>query len=327
MLESLCFEIIQRCTNNCLFCSSHSSASSENIIEYELFEKTINYLIENGGVKEISISGGEPLLHPNLPDMVSLCKFHNIKVSLYTSGIVYRQKIEIDERYSPSEKIILERLAKNKFSFIDKGVLQKLKSVGLDKIVFDLQASECDEYDELMNTTGNMSSVLTSMLNAKFAGIQTEVHFIPMRINYHQIEDILELCDIGEIDGISILKFVPQGRGRKNEKKLALTKHELMEFCERVEQLRDKYKVNIRLGIPLTKADEHLCTAGYDKLSIRYDGLVLPCVAFKEMDEDILRDVLEKNGLAFEIFSIRHNLKNLQIRKGNNPIPICKLVY
>ena len=34
------------------------------------FKKTINHLISLGGVDEISFSGGEPMLHPNIYEMV-----------------------------------------------------------------------------------------------------------------------------------------------------------------------------------------------------------------------------------------------------------------
>lgn len=56
----------------------------------------------------------------------------------------------------------------------------------------------------------------------KADGLYTEVHYIPMRPNYKEIEDILEICDIGEIDRISVLRFVPQRRRRENREKLTL---------------------------------------------------------------------------------------------------------
>ena len=42
----------------------------------------------NGGIQEISLSGGEPLLHPNIIDIVKYCHDLSIYTTLYTSGIV-----------------------------------------------------------------------------------------------------------------------------------------------------------------------------------------------------------------------------------------------
>ena len=41
MLKDLCFEIIQTCPNNCLFCSSCSSITKTKIIDLYTFKKTI----------------------------------------------------------------------------------------------------------------------------------------------------------------------------------------------------------------------------------------------------------------------------------------------
>ena len=36
-----------------------------------------------------------------------------------------------------------------------------------------------------------------------------------MKVNYQEIGDILEISEIANIKSISILNFLPQGRGRK----------------------------------------------------------------------------------------------------------------
>ena len=60
MLKDLCFEVIHTCPNNCKFCSSNSSIGATKIISLDDFKKTVNHFMKNGGIEEISISGGEP---------------------------------------------------------------------------------------------------------------------------------------------------------------------------------------------------------------------------------------------------------------------------
>jgi MoaA/NifB/PqqE/SkfB family radical SAM enzyme len=303
---------------------------AENIIEYELFKDVIEHIMKNGGLSEISISGGEPFLHKDLPKMVKLCKSYGIKTNVYTSGIIENplKNKQIDyTKFNEIEKRMLAHFKDLEFSFIGKERLIELKELGLDKLVFDFQASECDRYNEIMGTKGNLANLLKSMINSKSVGLCTEVHFIPMKTNYKDIDDILEICQSGEIDKVSILKFVPQGRGRENKENLELSSEQLKEFCENLEQAKKKYNVKVRLGIPMRKGDEHLCTAGHDKLSIRYDGIVLPCVAFKEMDSKELESIFIKNDVPFRIFSIKESLDMIKPESGNNKIPICKQLY
>ena len=87
MLKDLCFEVIKTCPNNCLFCSSCSSPDATTIISLDLFKQTIDHFISLGGIEEISLSGGEPLLHPNIFEMIAYCKEKGIRTVLFTSGI------------------------------------------------------------------------------------------------------------------------------------------------------------------------------------------------------------------------------------------------
>lgn len=87
MLKDLCFEIIQTCPNHCQFCSSNSSKNEQTIITLEQYKKTIMHFIKQGGIEEISLSGGEPFLHPDLMEMVKLNKDNKIRTVIFTSGI------------------------------------------------------------------------------------------------------------------------------------------------------------------------------------------------------------------------------------------------
>lgn len=39
------------------------------------------YFINHGGIEELSISGGEPFLHPDLFEMVKFCKNNGIRTA------------------------------------------------------------------------------------------------------------------------------------------------------------------------------------------------------------------------------------------------------
>ena len=87
MLKDLCFEVIQTCPNKCKFCSSNSSKDKITIITLEQFKRVINHFITHGGIEEVSISGGEPFLHPELFEMIKYCKDNGIRTVVFTSGI------------------------------------------------------------------------------------------------------------------------------------------------------------------------------------------------------------------------------------------------
>ena len=84
----------------------------------------------------------------------------------------------------------------------------------------------------------------------------------------------LKLINVAEFDELSILNFVPQGRGKINEDLLSLSENEFKEFIEIFNRCKDKFKGNLRVGIHLQGEDTHKCTAGLSKLVIKYEGTV-----------------------------------------------------
>ena len=66
--------LIYECPNNCKFCSSNSNCNKTQIIEFDTFKKVIDYFISTGGIGELSISGGEPFLHPDIFKMIEYLK-------------------------------------------------------------------------------------------------------------------------------------------------------------------------------------------------------------------------------------------------------------
>ena len=320
MVKDLCFEIIEACPNECKFCSSTSCIDKKQIISLTDFKRVIDYFVKEGGIEELSLSGGEPFLHPDLFKMIEYSKSLGIKTVVFTSGIKKRIPLsqeEIDsyksklneslkkiEECEPWNNRLKERVRKNyemfinpsDFSPITKEELEYLKQIGLDKIVFDYQAYEHETDEYLMGRNRQKHiCLLDSMINSSTIGIETDVHFIPMKPNYKEIKDILEMLEIAGINNLSILKFVPQGRGKINKDNLMLTEEELSEFMDILNQSKSVFSGNIRIGIPLLGENRHLCNAGLEKLDIKYDGTILPCPAFKELDEETMKKYGIKN--------------------------------
>lgn len=346
MVKDLCFEIIEKCPNNCKFCSSNSCIDKKRIIQFEDFKRVIDYFESEGGIEELSLSGGEPFLHPDLFKMVEYAKSKGIRVVIFTSGIKEStppnqetidyltkemnskiREVEEHEPWNDRLKNSIRRYYEGilnplPYSYISKDELNRLKEIGLDKIVFDYQAYEHDTDKYLMGRNNHMHEcLLDSLMNASLVGLNTDVHFIPMKLNYKEIPDILEMLQIASINNISILRFVPQGRGRNNADELQLTEEELNEFMSILNSCRDIFSGTIRIGIPLMGDNTHKCTAGLEKLDIKFDGTILPCPAFKELDYETMR----KYGIKH--YSIYENLEEVKTPGGTRKEPLCDKIY
>ncbi|MFW2503477.1 radical SAM protein [Clostridium diolis] len=261
-LNEVSFEILQKCPNNCLHCSSNSHISCKHITKYIIFKQVIDDAIKLG-MERLCLSGGEPFLHPDLIKMVSYAKKYNIEVYIYTSGIV-KNNNGLDE--SISSNILLE-----------------LKKLNVDKLIYNVQAVTDESYDFIMQTKGNLNLLKESIQKSVSLDIYSEIHFVPMKININDIHKVINFAKDLKVKQISFLRFVPQGRGLLNKELLYLTLDDFVMYMKNInlstEVLGD---LKIRLGIPLSHSVKtSSCNAGWGKLIIRYDGAVFPCEAYK----------------------------------------------
>ena len=165
-------------------------------------------------------------------------------------------------------------------------------------------------------------ALLKSLITASLIDLEVDVHFVPMKLNYKEIGEILEMLEIAGIKNISILNFLPQGRGKINRDKLQLSEEEINSFLESLEKHKQKYSGNIRIGIPLQGEDTHKCNAGLEKLDIKFDGTVLPCPAFKEITPE------ECKRFNIKLPNIYKNLEEVVIPgHGTRVKPLCKQIY
>lgn len=260
-LKEVSFEIIQRCPNNCIYCSSNSNCQSKHIVDYEVFKKVIDDAVELG-LERICISGGEPFLHLEIINFVKYSKKKDLEVFVYTSGVL------ID--------------SEGEYRSFDNNLLKQLREVGLDRLIFNVQSSEESLYNTIMGTSNCFNLMKASIEASVETGLFCEIHFVPMKINYKMIHSVLDMAMELNVRKVSFLRLVMQGRARQNKDMTELTKEISEELKIMLSSLGQKYsEIDIRVGIPLSNNTINGCNASLGKLIIRYDGAVFPCEAFK----------------------------------------------
>jgi radical SAM protein with 4Fe4S-binding SPASM domain len=116
------------------------------------------------------------------------------------------------------------------------------------------------------------------------AEIECEMNFVPLKVNVHEFARLISIAMDMQIPRISILRFVPQGRGALNRAELELNPEEEDFFVSEVLRQREATTVEIRTGSPfngIVPGNQVPCRAGFGKLVVQADGNVLPCEVFK----------------------------------------------
>ncbi len=266
-LEELCIEITGKCLMRCRHCSSSCTASNLSSLSYDCILRIFDdaRLL---GTKTIEISGGEPLLHPRILDIIREAMKY-FEVRLYTSGFL------------------------GDCNGIPETLVSSMATLGLDRIIFNLQGASAEIHERITMTPGSFESVIASIKRAKAARLWAGVHFVPMLPNYKEIGVLSELCNSLQIDELAILRYVNQGRGAFNSDSLELSHddfHALILDIVREKQIGDR--LQIRTGCPMnfcsfvnSDIEPVKCKAGLSTLLITSDGKIVPCPAFKQAQD------------------------------------------
>ena len=291
-LNEITIEITQQCTNRCIYCSSLSDMEKQEALDFDVICEVVDDAIDIG-TTIISLSGGEPFLRKDVVKIVDYINLKGIKPRLYSSGIY------CDNGH---------------YSAIPESLLEEVKEK-LSALIFNFEAIDADLYATIMGTEqANLALLDEAIQNAIKLSIPVEAHLVPMHCNYRHIPEVLEKLYSMGITNVSFLRLVTQGRVLDNRNIVELNNTEQQELTQILDVCKSKYEDKIRLGLPFS-AKRAACGTGTVKLTVRYDGCVFPCEAFKdgmmELSQDVKADNV-KNRRLIDIYEHSAYLKKVR---------------
>ena len=260
-LRELFIEVTNHCYQKCIHCSSSADCNGPEI-PFQNFKHLIDDAIPMG-LESVTLSGGEPFLYSDLQKVLQYLNEKKLYTSIYTCGVIKNEN--------------------GKLCSIPSIDFAELVCIGLKRVIFSLHGQNAEVQDQIASTEGSFDMVMRSLDSAIQTGIKVELHIVPMKMNLHGIEDILELAKDKGITKVSLLRFVPQGRGSLV---MEPSKEDYIWLKDIYPKWVKEYpEIQTRMGTPFNclTFDGKACTAGQDKLLINAYGEYMPCEAFKYM--------------------------------------------
>lgn len=302
-LNEITIEVTQRCPNRCIYCSSLSDITKSEQLDIDTIRAVVDDAVALG-TKSVSLSGGEPFLRPDLPEIVGYIHSQGLKIRIYSSSIFY----DVDtETYGPLPESILD-IIKTK----------------VERLIFNYEAIDASLYAKIMNAPASHLAMLDRSIELAIEkGIVVEAHLVPMHCNFRQIPDVLEKLYAMGVVNVSLLRLVPQGRVLDNRELVLLNETEENELKSILAVCRERYSGKIRLGLPFSSRSA-ACGTGTVKLTVRYDGVVFPCEAFKdglmELEPGVVPENVREKRLK-DIYECSAYLRN--VREGLQAYSAC----
>jgi radical SAM protein with 4Fe4S-binding SPASM domain len=210
------------------------------------------------GIRDVSFSGGEPLLWPHIFDAVESAAKHRLCITIYTSGIAEGFRISAS----------------------------RLHDLGASRFIFSIFGATASSHERITRSAGSFERIKTAMRDALAVGLTTELHFVPMSKNYRELSDVAKHAHTLGASRVSVLRLVPQGRAVLIRDRV-LNRVQNLELRRQIHALRKEYGDDfVRTGSPynfLMLNDNPACSAAIDRMIIGPDLRLYPCDAFKRI--------------------------------------------
>ena len=161
-------EITARCNNNCRHCYIYLPAGDQAAQERELTLKEIDRIADEAvalGAVWVLISGGEPLLRKDFPEIYILLKRKGLLVSVFTNATLIREAhVALFKKYPPRD--------------IEVSVY------GVTK----------ETYERVTRQPGSFDAFLRGLRLLEEGGVRVRLKAMALRSNHHELTEIAKFC-------------------------------------------------------------------------------------------------------------------------------------
>ncbi|MDD3473237.1 MAG: radical SAM protein, partial [Syntrophaceae bacterium] len=177
------WNITRKCNLKCVHCYSHSEDrdySGEMTTEqgFELLDDLSGF-----GVPVVLFSGGEPLIRPDILELMNHAVSKGMRAVVSTNG-----------------------------TLIDEKMAKSLKDIGLSYVGISLDGLE-RIHDEFRRVPGTYSRVMRAIKNCKEYGLKVGLRFTINKRNFQEIPGVFDLVESEKIPRICFYHLVYAGRG------------------------------------------------------------------------------------------------------------------
>lgn len=247
-LEGISFEITRKCNLKC----KHCYADAGSVLSNEMTTKEIKTFIDdvyNTGCLSITFSGGEPLLHPDIFELMEYAKQKPLSVLLFTNG-----------------------------TLLTPDIVEKLKNLPVYKVSVSIDGPDAQIHDALRGVPGAFEKTIKGVKLLKKAHIPVKASVSLTKLNYTKIPEILTLLKNLEVDDFKM--WLISYSGRPEEKNIFLGLDEFRTAMENYWKYQLGESPREKDVFEYDKTEN--CGIGQGALCVKCNGVVTPCPGFGE---------------------------------------------
>lgn len=273
-----------RCNLQCSHCYQDAGEQKSAELTTQEAKKLIDE-IARAGFKIMIFSGGEPLMRPDIYELVAYAVSKGLRAVFGTNGML-----------------------------ITEEVAQKLKDCGASAMGISLDSLDQEKHNRFRGHPEAFQRTVQGMKNCRKVGLPFQIHTTIMDWNRSEIDEILDFAvEMGAIAEY-LFFLVPVGRGIDIEAD-AVESQEYENLLHHIMQRQKTLPIPIKPtcapqftrvamqeGVPLDPRFTRGCLAGLTYCIISPVGIVRPCAYMVEEAGDIRKEAFDEIWRSSPVF-------------------------
>ena len=276
-LRDLRISVTDRCNMRCRYCmprevfgSDFAFLSKIDILTYEEIDRLAGLFISLG-VEKIRLSGGEPLLRKDLPELISMLALRKVEIAMTTNGVLL-------PRFAPA-----------------------LSAAGLDRVTVSLDALDEATFAAMTDSGHTVAAVLAGIEAAESVGLgPIKINTVVKKgANEDELIDLIERFSSREI-AVRFIEFMDVGTTNGWDMEDVVTAEEIRGMLTELEPIESQYRGEVakRYRLPqggevglITSVTEPFC-GDCSRARLSADGHLYTCL-FASKGLDLLTPMRE----------------------------------
>ena len=260
-----------RCNLACRFCyASCGCRKDESAKELGTAEikKILDIIAGEAEIPSVSFTGGDPLLRPDIAELVAHAKRRGLWVNLITNGTLATPE-----------------------------TAGALKLAGLDSAQVSIEAGEAGLHDRIAAVPGAFALTMAGLRNFRAAGIRVHTNTTVSALNKAAVEEIAGLVKELGLDKFSMNMLMPVGSAGANLEETFISYTEIGPVVDRARERAAELGLEfmwysptpVCIYNPIAKGlGNKGCSACDGLLSVAPNGDILPCSSYPKPMGNIL---------------------------------------
>jgi len=298
------WEVTSACNLRCKQCHAEAGNRGAEELSTDEGKKLLDEMAEIPEFRMLALSGGEPLVRPDIFELVDYARSLGFEISIATNG-----------------------------TLLTRDVAKRFKRMGVVNIAVGLNANDKAVHEEITQIPGSFEKTMQAVYNTLDQGVNLQINTTVMKENRTSIPALLDFASDVGAEIVLLYELVPTGRGEV-DMELSIRESQAL-----IELIADKQRTNKAIieptcfpqywahlvgnngkmlrGIRLAEKFFKGCVAGSGLCYIKPDGEVWPCPFVPISGGNVRQMTLPQIWYDSDLFNSLRNRDNLKGKCGS----------